>query len=141
VACTVPTLLSDGCDEMTQQIPTGPILVVDDEPPVRSLCAEILADEGYAVLLARDGREALILARSQPPALILMDIMMPGLDGLAACYALQADVDTPATFPASSCRHSAMRARAATSACAAAAILPKPFDLENLLSTVHKLAF
>jgi CheY-like chemotaxis protein len=126
---------------MTQHALIGPILVVDDEPPVRALCAEILADEGYVVLMARDGREALVLARSQPPALILMDIMMPGLDGLAACYALQADAATRHIPIILMSAFGDARARAATASCAAAAILPKPFDLENLLSTVHKLTF
>src|SRR5436190_5778708 len=57
------------------------VLVVDDEPDVRNTVAMILEDEGYRVVTARDGREALNKVRSQLPDAILLDLMMPVLDG------------------------------------------------------------
>ena len=57
------------------------ILVVDDEERIRSLLAAYLAQEGFRVLTAENGREALSLARREHPDLIILDIMMPEMDG------------------------------------------------------------
>jgi CheY-like chemotaxis protein len=70
------------------------ILVVDDNRPLVNLVAEILKHEGYAVLTAFDGLEAVGKARSELPDLIIMDLDMPKMDGYAACRALQS---SPAT--------------------------------------------
>ncbi len=64
------------------------ILIVDDEPSVRSLVKKLLG-ENYIVLEANDGREAINMAVNQQPDLILMDILMPKMDGLTACYAIK----------------------------------------------------
>jgi CheY-like chemotaxis protein len=67
------------------------ILIVDDNPTNLKLANYVLEGEGYTVLSARDAQEALeIVARSQPQ-LILMDIQMPGMDGLALTQKLKAD--------------------------------------------------
>lgn len=58
-----------------------PILVVDDDAGIRETITTILEDEGYRVVQARDGREALDLVAATQPALILLDIGMPRLDG------------------------------------------------------------
>ena len=60
------------------------ILIVDDEPGVADLIDTVLKEEGYTVAIARDGVEGLMLAREWGPDLILMDVMLPGLDGGAA---------------------------------------------------------
>jgi len=75
------------------QLTSGPtILVVDDDPDVRSTLAEILAEEGYRVMEAASGREALAyLQTSAPPALILLDLMMPDMDGWQFREEQQAD--------------------------------------------------
>jgi two-component system, OmpR family, alkaline phosphatase synthesis response regulator PhoP len=57
------------------------ILVVDDHANVRTLLEEYLAEHGYNVITARDGIEALVEARTHRPDLVLLDVMMPGLDG------------------------------------------------------------
>ena len=69
------------------------ILVVDDELFIRLLAKGAL-EKDYAILEANDGEEAIAIARHQKPALILMDIMMPKLDGIGACYILKSDIDT-----------------------------------------------
>lgn len=58
------------------------VLIVEDDTNQRALYEEELADEGYAILSAPDGREALRICDSQRPDLIVLDINMPGLDGL-----------------------------------------------------------
>jgi CheY-like chemotaxis protein len=74
-------------------MPTTPlILVVDDEAGVASLLAELLADEGYRTVTARDGTEALDAVRAQPPDLVITDWMMPNLNGAGLCAALGADL-------------------------------------------------
>jgi len=57
------------------------VLVVEDDPGVRGLLQTILEDEGLDVLLAADGEEGLRLARAVDPAVVLIDVMMPGLGG------------------------------------------------------------
>ena len=61
--------------------PEAPILVVDDDANSRAFLARLLQSEGYAAIEARDGEEALALAREWRPCLILLDLMMPGMDG------------------------------------------------------------
>ncbi len=72
-------------------MPDGPatILVVDDEPDLVDLLAYNLEREGYAVLTARDGLRALDLAIAHAPDLVVLDVMMPGLDGLGVARRLR----------------------------------------------------
>ena len=65
------------------------ILVVDDEPAVTDLLAYNLRKAHYEVLIAADGREALRLARESRPDLILLDLMIPEVDGLDVCRELR----------------------------------------------------
>lgn len=69
------------------------VLIVDDEEPIRQLVSNILAKD-YTVLVAIDGEEAVNMARRQKPDLILMDMLMPKVDGFTACYTINQD---PAT--------------------------------------------
>jgi len=64
------------------------VLVVDDEPAVRQLLRKILSKD-YAVLEAQNGEEAVNMAQSLKPDVILMDMMMPKMDGLTACHAIK----------------------------------------------------
>jgi DNA-binding response OmpR family regulator len=69
-------------------------LVIDDEAPIRLLCRVNLEAEGIEVLEAPDGTAGLELARSEKPDAILLDVMMPGLDGWSVAERLLADDDT-----------------------------------------------
>jgi DNA-binding response OmpR family regulator len=70
------------------------VLVVDDELEIRDLLNEALKKEGYEVLLASAGEEALELAKSKTPHVILLDVRMPGIDGLEVCKRLKAEPKT-----------------------------------------------
>ena len=70
------------------------VLVVDDELPIRLLCRVNLEAEGMAVLEASDGRAGLALAREEKPDAILLDVMMPALDGWSVAEQLLADETT-----------------------------------------------
>jgi DNA-binding response OmpR family regulator len=69
------------------------VLVVDDEAPLRELLSGYLEREGYRVLLAADGVAALELARAERPDVVVLDLMLPGLDGLEVCRRLRAFSD------------------------------------------------
>ena len=71
------------------------ILVVDDEPPIVDVLVYNLQRASYEVLVARDGREALDKARREQPDLIILDLMLPYLDGLEVCRALRRERDVP----------------------------------------------
>jgi two-component system KDP operon response regulator KdpE len=71
------------------------ILVVDDEPQIRRVLRTTLTTEGYAVIEARDGAEALDKVRSARPDLILLDMNMPVLNGLQACREIRSSSDVP----------------------------------------------
>jgi DNA-binding response OmpR family regulator len=70
------------------------VLVVDDEAPIRLLCRVNLEAEGMDVLEAADGPSGLDLARAERPDAVLLDVMMPGLDGWTVAERLLADDDT-----------------------------------------------
>jgi two-component system, OmpR family, response regulator RegX3 len=71
------------------------ILLVDDEETLRASLEFALQKEGYEVLTAGDGSAALALAAANPPDLILLDVMLPGLDGLEVCRRLRARSSVP----------------------------------------------
>ncbi len=71
------------------------ILVVDDKANVRTLLREYLTEEGFRVVTAGDGREALFVARYEKPDLILLDIMMPEMSGYEFTRAFRKESDTP----------------------------------------------
>jgi CheY-like chemotaxis protein len=70
------------------------VLAVDDEPNIRRLIQTHLSRAGYQVLLACDGEEALALARAEQPEIIILDVMMPGMDGFQVLEALKSDPRT-----------------------------------------------
>jgi signal transduction histidine kinase len=73
------------------------ILIVDDDPCGRKLLASYLRPKGYDVIMASSGEEALELANSCMPAVVLLDVMMPGMSGLEVCRTLKADPRTRLT--------------------------------------------
>lgn len=72
-------------------ITAATLLIVDDEPLVRKLLKTLLEDQGYLTLTASSGEEALAIVEQQPPDLILLDIMMPGMDGYEVARKLKSD--------------------------------------------------
>lgn len=66
------------------------ILVIDDDPSITSLLKRGLSYEGFKVQTAASGKEGLDVAREQPPDLIILDVMMPGIDGMEVCRRLRA---------------------------------------------------
>ena len=111
------------------------ILVVDDERNIREVVAAVLQDEGYDVRTAINGRRAIELLREGRPALILLDVQMPELDGrevLRWARAQPALADTPVVMMSSALWADVGDPQAT-------AFLPKPFDLDHLLSTVGRL--
>jgi len=69
------------------------ILIVDDEPNIRLLLTRMLSND-YTILEATDGQEAIDLARDLKPDLILMDLLMPRMDGYTACSVIKTDPTT-----------------------------------------------
>lgn len=71
------------------------ILVVDDEPTILETVAYNLENAGYDVIIAADGPTALEAARKQSPDLVILDIMLPGMDGFEVCRILRKEMTTP----------------------------------------------
>src|SRR5471032_1935961 len=71
------------------------ILVVDDEPIVRDVVAKYLRREGFRTIEAGEGDTARFLFESESPSLVVLDVMMPGTDGLSLCRWIRARSDTP----------------------------------------------
>ncbi|MBN1437656.1 MAG: response regulator [Sedimentisphaerales bacterium] len=82
--------------DLGQQMQKATILVVDDEDDIRELVEYSLKREGYETLEASTGEEALALARRHRPNLIVLDLMLPGVDGLEVCRRLKGGADTEA---------------------------------------------
>lgn len=107
------------------------ILVVDDEDPLLGLFRLVLEENGYDVVTARDGHDALAVAEEAQPALIISDVMMPNLDGNGLCQRLR---DHPKTRHIPVILMSAAIPRSRVDP--AVYFLPKPFELENLEEVV-----
>jgi two-component system response regulator MprA len=113
------------------------ILVVDDDPKVLSLMQRGLAFEGYAVDLAADGPEALAIACERPPHLVVLDVMLPGLDGLEVCRRLRT-LDRSLAILMLTGRAS-VPARIAGLDAGADDYLVKPFAFDELLARIRAL--
>ena len=71
------------------------ILAVDDKENVRTLLREYLTEEGYRVVTADNGQNALYVARQEKPDLVLLDLMMPEMDGISFIRAFRKESDAP----------------------------------------------
>ena len=112
------------------------ILIVDDEPAVADLIEAVLVGEGYTVAIARDGAQGLLLARDWRPDLILMDVMLPGVDGGTAIRRLKSDPET-AEIPIVAMSAGRTIRRQSEELSDADAALAKPFDIDALLAQVE----
>jgi two-component system response regulator MprA len=113
------------------------VLVVDDEPAVRESLERALAAEGYSVLLAKDGREALALVAGDRPDLVLLDVLMPALDGLEACRRLRAAENRVPVLMLTA--RDDVGDRVAGLDAGADDYLVKPFALDELLARIRAL--
>ena len=114
------------------------ILCIDDDRDVRNLLEKILTDAGYTVTAAGDGRQGLAEALKMRPDLILLDVIMPAIDGFSVCTQLQADQETayiPVIFLTSL---DGEEDRAKAFAVGAADYLAKPVQKESLLAKVEE---
>jgi two-component system response regulator MprA len=113
------------------------LLVVDDEPPMRAALKRALELGGFKVSLAGDGAEGLSAAESVRPDLVVLDILMPGVDGFEVCRAMRARGDrTPILMLTA---RDAVADRVEGLEAGADDYLPKPFALEELLARVRAL--
>jgi two-component system alkaline phosphatase synthesis response regulator PhoP len=74
------------------------VLLVDDDPDIREFVTFNLEKEGYSVVTAKDGAEGVEAAKKHRPDLILLDVMMPGMDGIEACEAIRSNPDIATTL-------------------------------------------
>lgn len=111
------------------------VLVVDDERSIADLLAELLESSGYDVFVASNGRTALAIARREHPALVLTDLMMPGVDGAEFIRTLRA---SPVTNDIPVVMMSSIRPN--MKALDNIPFLPKPFDLDDVLDVVKTYA-
>jgi CheY-like chemotaxis protein len=112
-----------------------PALVVDDSPEIRACIQTILEDEGYEVMTAPDGATALELARHRPPGAILLDLMMPVMDGIAF---MQAYRQTPGPHAPIILLTVSNDAPAEVRDLGGDSTLRKPFDLDRLLAKIQE---
>ncbi len=113
------------------------VLVVDDDPAVRESLRRSLAFNGYDVELAADGEQALRSISSHRPDAVVLDVMMPKLDGLATCRALRAAGDDVPVLMLTA--RDEVSDRVAGLDAGADDYLPKPFALEELLARLRAL--
>jgi CheY-like chemotaxis protein len=111
------------------------VLVVDDEPVLRAIVREILHEEGYAVIEAPDGRVMLEMMAKERPDLVLMDVMMPGIDGREAYRQLRLHPehrDVPVVMMSAGVRPIKLDP-------SIAGFMAKPFDISQLVELVVRL--
>jgi CheY-like chemotaxis protein len=114
------------------------VLVVDDDPAIRGLVADALRGEGFLVDLAAHGREALDAMRARRPITIVLDLMMPVMDGftfMEACHHEQLCDDVPIVVISAVADAIERIREVPVHACIA-----KPFDLDDLVRTVGQFA-
>ena len=119
-------------------MPLPYVLVVADDPAIRGLLSDALREEGYAVDLAAHGREALEAMRARRPATVVLDLMMPVMDGftfIENCHKERLCVDVPIVV-ISAVQDSLNR----ISDIPVHACIAKPFDLDDLIRTVGHYA-
>jgi two-component system response regulator MprA len=113
------------------------VLVVDDDPPLRRMLGRTLAAEGFEVTLAADGGAALVAAERSAPDVIVLDVAMPALDGLAVCRRLRSKgLATPILMLTA---RDAVPDRVAGLEAGADDYLVKPFAVQELVARLRAL--
>jgi CheY-like chemotaxis protein len=118
---------------------TTKVLIVDDEPHMLRVTELSIKKGGYDIVIGRNGREAVDLATREKPALIVMDVSMPEMDGLTALQLLKANPETaPIPVIMLTVRGQALTRHQAEQS-GAAVYLTKPFSPSQLLAEVNRL--
>lgn len=125
-----------GAFEAIRRRKARPILVVDDDSAIRDSERQILADNGFRVVEARDGAEALRAIDVEQPALILLDVQMPGIDGPTFARALRTRLRRVPLVILTGVPDPKREA----DRCNAEAFLRKPFDADELVRVVRRFA-
>ncbi|MDY7094630.1 MAG: response regulator [Acidobacteriota bacterium] len=112
------------------------ILIVDDEPNIVLSLEFLLGQEGYEVAVARDGPEALERAAELHPDLVLLDVMLPGLDGFEVCRQLRAREPAPKIVLLTARGRSAERLRGLD--LGAELYVTKPFSTRDLMADIRR---
>jgi two-component system, chemotaxis family, chemotaxis protein CheY len=116
-------------------VPDGPILVVDDDPTILAAVSEALDLEGFPVVTATNGAEALVVLDREQPSLVLLDMRMPVLDGWGFMHAIrERGVDIAVVVMTA-----AADARRWGREIGAQGVLAKPFELDELVGAVRRL--
>lgn len=113
-----------------------PILIVDDDSAIRDAERQVLADSGFRVTEARDGDEALRSIDLEPPALVVLDVQMPGVDGPEFARALRKRLRRVPLVILTGVADPKKEA----DRCNAEAYLRKPFDADELVRVVRRFA-
>ena len=111
-----------------------PVLVVDDDDSIRDMVTSVLRSVGYSVRAAADGEAALAAAAAETPALVLLDLRMPRVDGWEFARRLEERGPRPPIIVMTAARD----ARSAAAEIGADGHLPKPFDIDQLLTQVAR---
>jgi two-component system chemotaxis response regulator CheY len=109
--------------------------VVDDDPDIRELLVSVLTDDGYEAAAARDGHEALAMLERWPADVVVLDLMMPVMDGWTFAERMREKWSIPIVVLSA-----ATDLRRLGRRLGAAEIVPKPFDLETLLPRIARVA-
>jgi CheY-like chemotaxis protein len=114
------------------------VLIVEDDIAIRVLIHEMLMDVGHEVIVANDGRRGVMVARESVPDIILMDINMPVMGGIAAAHLIKEDIRLCFTVIIAMSAGTNLRQHA--DEMRADGILVKPFNIDDLLDVVHSAA-
>lgn len=115
---------------------TARILVIEDDEGILTFLRRGLAYEGYEVFDATDGKTGLAIARDHPPDLVVLDLMLPGMDGLEVCRRLRAGGDVPIIILTAK---DGVNDRIVGLDMGADDYMVKPFDLDELLARIRAL--
>jgi len=113
-----------------------PILLVDDDAAIRDAVRQVLVDQGFRVVEARDGAEALRAIDTEPPAMIVLDVQMPGIDGPALARELRTRLRRVPLVILTGVADPKREA----DRCNAEAYLRKPFDADDLVRLVRRFS-
>jgi DNA-binding NtrC family response regulator len=117
--------------------PAARVLLVDDEPANLDLLRQALDGRGYRLLVATSGEDALKVARRAGPAIVLLDVVMPGIDGYETCRRLKADPETAGAAVIFLSALSEAREKVRGLEAGAVDFVTKPFQPEEVVARVH----